>query len=194
MNTATMLPIIRHVLQIIAGILIAKGWLSDKEAADLTSAVLDLAGPAIGLGTIAWMVWDKKSKPTPTAPALIAAGLLGIALGGVGCSAILPGNDPVMVNAERTTVLAVDVFDTFLKWEYDNRIALASVPEVKKSADFIRLKAPDWLATARSMTEAYRRARTPENKANLTTALSVLQAGVRQAQRYVTADLPPAAN
>ncbi len=109
MNTATMIPIIRHVLQIIAGILIAKGWLTDKEAADLTAAGLEFAGPVIGLGTIAWMVWEKKRKPTPAAPAIIAAGLMGIALGGAGCSAILPGNDAILVNAERTTVLAVAI-------------------------------------------------------------------------------------
>lgn len=102
------------------------------------------------------------------------------------CSSILPGNDPVVVNAERTTQLAVDVFDTFLKWEYNNRSALAFKPEVKQAADFIRDNGIGWLESARSMTKAYKENRSQENKFNLDTALAILRQAISEARKYLT--------
>lgn len=194
MNTATLIPIIRHVLQFVAGILIAKGWLTDKEATEATGYIVEASGPILALGTLVWMMRDKKkvdAEQEQRWAAPIIAAFLGVALGVSGCAKILPGNDPALVNAERTTVLAVDVFDTFLKWEYENRQTLSVQPEVKKAADLIRVKGPDWLATARSMTEAYRTGRTPENKANLETAVAILRTGIREAQKYLAAGAPP---
>lgn len=108
-----------------------------------------------------------------------------------GC--VSPGNDPVVVNAERTTQLAADVFDTFLLWERENREALRSIPEIKKSADFIRARGVTWLETARSMTKAYKHSRTPENRANLDTALAVLRQAVTEVRTYM-AQGPPSAS
>jgi hypothetical protein len=113
--------------------------------------------------------------------------VLALAILHTGCGSIQPGNDPVVVNAERTTQLAVDVFDTFLQWEYANRQALSATPEVRQSADFIRAKGQDWLVTARSMTQAYKRNRTPENKGNLETAMAVLRSAIGEARHYLTA-------
>ena len=101
------------------------------------------------------------------------------------CAGITPGNDPVVVNAERSTVVAVDVFDTFTKWEYDNRKACAAFPEIRESADRIRTGGPDWLASARHLTQAYKQNRTPENKANLATAIALLRAAMVEANDYL---------
>lgn len=126
---------------------------------------------------------------TPSAPrvplAAFAALPLAVVLLGSGCSAIAPGNDALVVNAERTTTLAVDTFDLFVKWEHDNRAVLAKVPQIRKAADRIRTQAPTWLSTARSMTKAYKANRTLENKANLETAITLLRTALAEARVYL---------
>lgn len=102
-----------------------------------------------------------------------------------GCAGIEPGNDPVVVQAERTTVMAVDVFDGFLKWEYDNRAALSALPEIKQAADRIRAQSPAWLQTARQVTKAYKVNRTEENKATVLTWTAVLRTAITQANGYL---------
>jgi hypothetical protein len=104
---------------------------------------------------------------------------------------VAPGHDAVVVNAERTTQLAVDTFDVFLKWEHDNRTTLSSVPEIRKVADQIRDDGESWLTTARAMTRAYKENRTPENKANLQTAVAVLRTALDKARLYLERGAPP---
>jgi hypothetical protein len=145
-----------------------------------------------GLSALAFLRAGIKKEATPAAKNVVTlAAMLPLSLALVGCSSIQPGNDPVVVNAERTTQLAVDVFDTFLQWEYDNRQTLSATPEIRKAADFIRSHGPDWLQTARSMTRAYKQNRTPENKVNLETATTVLRTGIAEAQKYLGKPLPP---
>lgn len=153
-----------------------------------------------GLGALAFLRAGIQQHKGPSDPAqsakttVLLAAMLPLSLGLVGCASIQPGNDPVVVNAERTTQLAVDVFDTFLKWEYDNRQALAATPEVRKAADFIRASGQTWLVSARSMTQAYKQHRTPENKANLDTAIATLRAAIAEARNYLeTNGLNPSA-
>ena len=155
---------------------------------DLSDEVLAV----FGLGALAFLrAGIRKADPqvSKASRLALATALVPLSLVLVGCSAIQPGNDPVVVNAERTTQLAVDVFDTFLKWEYDNRQALSVTPEVRKTADFIRGKGQDWLVTARSMTKAYKQNRTPENQANLDTAMAVLRMAVTEARHYLEAGI-----
>lgn len=113
----------------------------------------------------------------------LAIALLGLWM--AGCASMAPGSDPVVVNAERVTVLALETFDGFLKWEFDNRTALAATPQVRQVADTIRRDGIAWLQSARSMTKAYKENRTPEAKANLQTALSVLDEAIKQAKAYL---------
>ena len=117
--------------------------------------------------------------------AALAALPLTILLLASGCSSVEPGNDPLVVNAERTTELAVDTFDLFLRWEYDNRATLATVPQIRRSADRIRAEGQSWLTTTRTLTTAYKANRSPENKANLETALTVLRAALAEARTYL---------
>lgn len=109
------------------------------------------------------------------------------ALVATSCSSILPGNDPVVVNAERTTQLALETFDGFVSWEYTNREQLARFPQIRELADRIRLEAPLWLMSARALTKAYKQNRTDEGKANLETIVSVLTAAVNEASTYLSA-------
>jgi hypothetical protein len=93
----------------------------------------------------------------------------------------------VAVNAERTTQLAVDVFDSFLLWEYTHRADLSGRPQIKVAADFIRARGQTWLTTARAMTKAYKQNRTDDNRANLDTAVAVLRQGIVEARKYMEA-------
>lgn len=107
------------------------------------------------------------------------------------CATITPGSDPVVVNAERFTAVAADTFDLFVHTEYDNRAYLATVdPHIHTYANFIRVNAKSYLQSARTMTKAFKANRSPENKANLTTALAVLTAAIGETQKYLVKATP----
>jgi hypothetical protein len=89
------------------------------------------------------------------------------------CSTLTPGADPVVVNAERTTALAADTFDTFLHVEYNNRAQLAAIsPAIHTYAEVLRRNGQTWLQTARALTKTYEANRTAQNKASLQTAVA----------------------
>lgn len=99
---------------------------------------------------------------------------------------ILPGNDPIVVNGERTIKIAFETFDTFLKLEYDNRENLKKIsPEIFNVAEKIRYQGPRWLDTAKTTLRAYKQNRTEENKFGAITALAVLQNGLTEAEKYI---------
>lgn len=102
-----------------------------------------------------------------------------------GCATIQPGNDPVLVNAERTTATAYDTFDSFFALERQNdSYVKAHAPAIHKFTNDLRRNAPKYLHTARALTETYRVTRTAENKANLVTAIAVLTEAINQIQAY----------
>jgi hypothetical protein len=120
-------------------------------------------------------------------PVLAAFLILAAFSGQGGCSGILPGNDPVVVDAEKTTRIAVETFNTFFKLEFDNRaLVLEKAPKIHEYANYARLHSPQWIASARALTITYKTNRTSENKANLQTALKVLQDAIDQATKYTT--------
>lgn len=89
-----------------------------------------------------------------------------------GCATIT--GDPVTVNAEKATRVAVLAFDGFLELEYENRTALAKWPEIRKVADHVRSIAPDLLVTVRNATKAYKRNKTQGTLNDLSGTLLVL--------------------
>lgn len=107
-----------------------------------------------------------------------------------GCAGILPGNDPVVVNAERSTQLAVDTFNLIEKLEFDAYPALkladaASAAKIRTFVNGLRAHQAEWLASARTLTKAYKENRTTENAANLDTAIAVLTAATSTANQYI---------
>jgi hypothetical protein len=102
-----------------------------------------------------------------------------------GCASILPGNDPTLVNAERTTALAYTSFDSFFALERNqDAFVKANLPQVHKFANDLRRNAPHYLSSARQATEAYRLNRSAENKATLDTLIAVLQNAMAQIGTY----------
>lgn len=119
-------------------------------------------------------------KTSLTLPVVLLAFILS------GCSGLRPGSDPIVVNAERVTGVALDVFDSFLRLEYENRVFLEKLdPGIHKAAEKVRYEAPKWIESAVNLTRSYKRNRTPENKFNLITAMAVLEAGMQESQRYI---------
>lgn len=107
-----------------------------------------------------------------------------------GCAGILPGNDPVVVNAERSTQLALDTFNLIEKLEFDAYPALkqadpALATQIRTFVNKLRTNQSDWLNSARTMTKAYKANRTAENKASLDTAIAVLTSATATANHYI---------
>ena len=105
-----------------------------------------------------------------------------------GCTTdIQPGSDPVVVNAEKTTSIAVESLNTFFRIESQNSdLIKEKAPQIHKYADFARNNAPRWISTARALTKTYKNNRTAENKADLETALQVLSEVINQVRQYST--------
>lgn len=88
-------------------------------------------------------------------------------------------------NAERTIVTSYALMDNFLKWEYDNRAAFASTPEVKQFADSIRANGRNWITTAIALTEAYKLNPTDSNRDKLEAALNIIDTALMEATKYM---------
>lgn len=98
--------------------------------------------------------------------------------------------DKILYTADVTITGAYDTFDTFTKWEFDNRAALSKWPEVKNAADYVRANAKAWIDNATNVRELYRNFPTPENRDSLKTALVVLRAALDQASAYYQSRAP----
>jgi len=92
------------------------------------------------------------------------------------CASVAPGNDPVLVNAQRTARTAHTSFDFLFKIERDNdALVRQNIPAVHTAVNELRRKAPKAEADLWSAIETYRTNRTADNKANLNTYLAVIQ-------------------
>lgn len=106
------------------------------------------------------------------------------------CASILPGNDPVVVRAEQATQLAFDTFNLVEKTEFDTYAALkatspSTAAQVRTFVNSLRRQGPEWLASARTLTHAYKANRSPENAASLSTAIAVLTSATLEANKYI---------
>lgn len=91
----------------------------------------------------------------------------------VGCIAVMPGENAVVVRAEQTISGTVDTLDALFKFEKDNRAILGL--EFKQKVDNLRKNAPPAIDTVKLSLKAYKQTRTPEKKATLEGALAILQ-------------------
>jgi hypothetical protein len=101
-------------------------------------------------------------------------GLMGVMCLTSGCASVDRDQDPVVVRAEQTIQGTFALADAFLGWEENNR-AMAPV-QVLVFADRLREEFPPANRAARRLVKAYKANRTPENRAELATALKVLEA------------------
>jgi len=73
------------------------------------------------------------------------------------CPYIKPGEDPVLVNSERSLAVATDSIDALFKVDYQyGPVIDAKVPGWKGAVNELRLRAPSILEAANAAVKAYR--------------------------------------
>lgn len=124
----------------------------------------------------------------------LALALAFLIAGAPGCGTPDPAGvykgDSFLYHAEKTIVTAYDSLDAFVLWEYQNRAALASIPEIRKAADKVREKAKDWIDSAIRLRDAYLANPTPENKSAFRAALRILRQGLAEAANHMAQNDP----
>lgn len=132
--------------------------------------------------------WNKWAVILCAAVMLVFVGFSG------GCGSLDPEGaykgDKVLYSADRTITEAYDAMHAFVKWEFQNRAALAENPEITKAADSIRSGAQKWITSAIALRDAYAAAPTSENNQRLQTALSILKQAIAEAAGYMAAPPP----
>jgi hypothetical protein len=113
-----------------------------------------------------------------------------------GCAAPDPNADPVVVRAEQTLSIAFDSMDTFLKIEKRNaELVKQKVPEVHAFAESLRARVVfdgremargiSFIESANNACLTYKRARAPDNRANLLTALKTLDSVLDEVKKHL---------
>lgn len=100
----------------------------------------------------------------------------------LGCTAIAPGEDRVVVNAQRTLSIAVTTADNFVLWEYDNHDKVSR--DVQIAANTFRREFPPALRAARQALDTYKLLKSDSARSNLDGALMVLAAILDGAKTY----------
>lgn len=105
-----------------------------------------------------------------------------------GCNTLDPGADPVVVRAEQTAEIAFDIFDSYIKMEYNNREGLKEVsPKFGEIATVVDRDGRKAIEELRIATKVYKTNRNEENKANLNTWLQVVANLQRVVNEYLVA-------
>ena len=98
--------------------------------------------------------------------------------------------DNALYNADRVIAESYDAMHSFVLFEYNNREALANQPDIRKSADNIRLNAKRWTQSAVALRDAYAMSPTGENRDKLNDAVRILRTAVLQANTYLAKGIP----
>lgn len=130
-------------------------------------------------------------------PFLLVA-LLGLSVTGCANSTKLDpagvyAGDATLFNADQVIVGTYDVFNTFVTWEYTNRLALSGTPAIKQAADNVRAHGQQWIQSASALRDAYKVSPTADGKTKLLAALTVLQAALNEIAAYYAFNLKPPA-
>jgi hypothetical protein len=109
----------------------------------------------------------------------------------VGCGTLAPegpyAGDKTLYAADEAISLSYEVIHSFVLWEFQNREALKSQPEIKQKADQLRQNAPGWFATSMALRDAYADNPTDGTRDALQRTLGVLRAATLEATKYLAA-------
>jgi hypothetical protein len=100
-----------------------------------------------------------------------------------GCVALK--GDPVIIRAEQSIQMGFATCDAFVRFEYKNNKNGELGADVRKAAERIRRYAPGWIESANAILRAYKHNKTDENKANLITALAVIETAMVEANKHL---------
>lgn len=108
-----------------------------------------------------------------------------LALFTAGCATVLPGNDPILVNAQRNIVAARSSIYLVFQLERENEAyVMKYAPDVHKGVESLRHRAPDAIKAAWRVTETYRLNGSPNP--NVSTAFAVLNQIATEAKGYLS--------
>lgn len=134
---------------------------------------------------------DKLTGVIQAVPALFAACLLAVSLPFVnsGCASrqVQEGHSAFVVEVESDLKAAHHLVNAFLAWEWQNRAVLGS--DVVEAAEVLRLNFGPAYDSATRVLRTYKSSRTPQNKADLNTALAVLNQMLAEATAYMPAQI-----
>jgi len=184
--------IIRTLLKVGGGWFIAKGFADEAQVEAITGAVVTIVGIVWGIvaakrAAIDRQVLNPKEGDSISGPLalLLCAGLLVS-----GCKSLAPGGayngDKVLFEAETSIVTSYELVNTFLKWEHENRDLLSKWPDIKKSADKMRVGFPQWYRTANALRDAYASNPDSDSQARLNQSLTLLRAALNEAAIYMS--------
>lgn len=108
-----------------------------------------------------------------------------------GCAAVQKGSDPIVVDAQRSTLLAKNTFDLIETVDYDSYSAFKAIDPKSAAAfrtfvNYIRANQYQWLKSARDLTKAYQASKTQANASALNSAIAVLTSVTEEANKYLT--------
>jgi hypothetical protein len=93
--------------------------------------------------------------------------------------------DTVLYSADKAINDSYELLHKFVKWEFDNRVALEQYPEIKEIANKVREEAPGAISAAILARDLYELNKSPENKDKVLTALQTLKLVLGRAQLYL---------
>ena len=103
------------------------------------------------------MRYSERFKIGAVVAAVIVAACIG--LFPMSCATVAPGNDPVLVNAERDLNLAVKSLDAVFKTDYQNwQVIDPAIPGWKAAVNALRVASPPVIDAANGSIKAYRTA------------------------------------
>lgn len=112
-----------------------------------------------------------------------------LAIGLTGCGTLAPqgayNGDKILYVADQTEVAAYTAVHAFVSFEYDNRAALAAHPEIKATADHVRMAAPKLFGDYDTARGLYLAEHSPDSQAGLAAAIAPLQALVTQSASFL---------
>lgn len=121
----------------------------------------------------------------------IISALAGILFLAQGCAEMAPDGvykgDALLYRADSIIPMSYTLLHTYVQWEYTNREMLKGTPQIKASADYVRLNAKNWITSAMVMREAYALVKSDENANKLQASLAILSSALNEATKYMTA-------
>lgn len=101
----------------------------------------------------------------------------------VGCKSLAPGEDPILVNAEKVEESGFYLTDAFVKLDRANPALESALPGVHAAAQSVRQKAPDAIRQLRGLINTYRNG--PGAKPDLSTAVTLVKQLMDDAQVWI---------
>lgn len=104
------------------------------------------------------------------------------------CSTLAPSGaykDKTLYDADLAITTGYDVLHSFVTWEYQNRGALKTFPDITKVADNVRANARTWISSAIALREAYAANPIKDNADKLQASIDIIRAAMTEATKYL---------